>query len=150
MRNREKGPLGAAYSDIIRGRARDDSLFGYQCGTAATRARSFGAEAGDDGNDGLDGGRGNDRLYGSRGADPPGGGSGADRLRGGAGRDMLSGGTGQDGLHGGRGRDTWSARGLARPRRLWQGARQGLGPTRPTAFAAASPSGHSWPPTSAR
>ena len=118
---------------------------------AATRARSFGAEAGDDGNDGLDGGRANDRLYGSRGADLRGGGSGADRLRGGAGRDMLSGGTGQDGLHGGRERDRWSARGGWRDRvDCGKGRDRGLGPTRPTAFAAASPSGHSWPPTSAR
>jgi Ca2+-binding RTX toxin-like protein len=116
VRDREEGPLATASSYAISGRARDDTLFGYQCGTAATRARSFGAEAGDDGNDGLDGGRRNDRLYGSRGADLRGGGSGADRLRGGAGRDMLPGGTGQDGIHGGRGRDRWSARGGLRDR----------------------------------
>jgi hypothetical protein len=50
-------------------RARDDILFGDECGTAARLARSLGAAAGDDGNDRLHGGRGNHKLYGSPGAE---------------------------------------------------------------------------------
>jgi Ca2+-binding RTX toxin-like protein len=99
---------------------------------------------------GCTGAEGNDRLYGSRGAELRGDGSGADRLRGGAGRDMLSGATGQDGLHGGHERDRWSARGGWRDRVTSGKGRDTVRPTRPTAFAAAGPSGHGWPPTSAR
>ena len=116
MRDREEGPLATAYSDVIRGRPRDDTLFGDQCDTAATLARSVALRQGMTARTGCTAAEGNDRLYGSRGADLGGGGSAAGRLRGGAGRDMLSGGTGQDGLHGGRGRDRWSARGGLRDR----------------------------------
>lgn len=86
---------GGNTSDIIRGFAGDDTLFGAELGSNAP----------DTDNDSIYGGDGSDTLWGLSGDDHLSGGTGSDYLLGGRGNDYLSGGGGDDSLLGQEGND---------------------------------------------
>ena len=94
---------GLGGSDKLNGLGGNDTLWGDACNDKAKTV--FGAQAGTDGSDTLDGGDGNDSLYGAGGKDKLKGGAGKDKLFGGDGNDSLDGGSGKDSLDGGKGND---------------------------------------------
>jgi Tol biopolymer transport system component len=99
---------GLAGDDKISGGGGNDALFGDACNEKVKSI--FGAAAGTDGNDTLNGDDGNDTLYGAGGNDTLNGGKGNDKLFGGRGNDKLNGGPGTNGYTGGPGNDTINAR----------------------------------------
>lgn len=94
---------GLAGDDTLNGFGGNDTLWGDACDDRVKLL--FGAQAGTDGKDTLNGGDGDDALFGAGGNDRLTGGLGKDSLTGGDGNDALAGDDGRDSLAGGNGND---------------------------------------------
>ena len=111
-RDRDDDLFGESGDDILRGRDGNDHLRGDEGDDVMSGGDGKDKMRGGDGDDVMSGGRGRDDMRGGDDDDDMSGGRGRDKLHGGKGDDIMDGGAGRDVMKGGAGADTFVFDGL--------------------------------------